>query len=308
MPTQWTTADIPALRDRIAVVTGANRGLGFEIARGLAGAGATVILACREPGKAQAAVAELRRQTRAARLETIALDLADLSSVRRFAEEFSARHPKLDLLCNNASAIMVSQGKTRDGFEMHMGVNHLGHFALTGLLLERLRSAPQARVVSTSSMSHRMTAGLRLDDFNLERVSYKPMDAYGRSKLAVLLFAFEFDRRARKAGLPVLSVAAHPGYANTNPDFGGFFMRRMTALMAQPPAMGALPALYAATNPNVVSGEHYGPGGFKELRGYPVKVACAPSARDTQAASQLWTLSETLTGVKYLSDSSGGRG
>lgn len=300
MPQKWTLADLPRLDDRLAVVTGANRGLGLEISAGLAGAGATVVMACRDAAKAQAAAAEIRRRVPRARLELMSLDLADLASVRRFAGELSARLPRLDILCNNGSAIMVPLGKTRDGFETHIGTNHLGHFALTGLLLERLQAAPAARVVNTSSMAHKLTQGLNLDDLHFERRPYKEMDAYGQSKLASLSYTFELDRRLRRAALPVKSVAAHPGWSNTNPDKGSALMRWSNALMAQPAAMGALPSLYAAAAPEVQGGEYFGPGGFQELRGYPARAASSEQARDPALAARLWALSEQLTGVKYL--------
>jgi NAD(P)-dependent dehydrogenase (short-subunit alcohol dehydrogenase family) len=300
MAQRWTLADMPRLDDRIALVTGANRGLGLEISAGLAGAGATVVLACRDPARAQAAAAEVRRRVPQARLETMPLDLAELASVRRFAEDFAARFPRLDILCNNASAIMVPLQRTRDGFETHIGVNHLGHFALTGLLLPRLQATPGARIVNTASMAHRLTKGLDLDDLHFERRPYKEMDAYGQSKLATLLYTAELSRRLRRAGSPVIAAAAHPGWSNTNPDYGGPMMRLSNALFAQPPATGALPALYAASAADVQSDDYLGPGGFKELRGHPVKVGRSAQAQDAALAGRLWQRSEALTGVRYL--------
>lgn len=300
MPQKWTLAELPRLEGRTAVVTGANRGLGLEIAAGLAGAGASMVLACRDAAKAEGAVAEIRRRVPQARLAVVTLDLADLASVRRCARLLGERYPVLDLLCNNGSAIMVPQGKTRDGFETHIGTNHLGHFALTGLLLDSLRRAPAARVVNTSSMAHKLTKGLNLDDLHFERRPYKEMDAYGQSKLAVLSYTFELDRRLRGAGAPVLAVAAHPGWSNTNPDQGNAVMRFFNGLIAQSAAMGALPSLYAAAAPGVKGGEYYGPGGFKELGGYPAPAAASDQARDAELGSRLWARSEMLTGVQYL--------
>ncbi|TXH03224.1 MAG: SDR family NAD(P)-dependent oxidoreductase [Nevskiaceae bacterium] len=299
MTRKWTQADMPSLRGQRAIVTGANRGLGFEITAGLAAAGADVILACRDERKAETAIDALRRRVPNAALAAMSLDLADLASVRRFAQAFAGRHDRLDLLVNNASAIMVPLQQTRDGFEMHLGSNHLGPYALTGLLMPQLLAAPSARIVNTSSMAHRLTPGIDFDDLHFERTAYKEMDAYGRSKLATLLFTFELDRRLRKAALPARAVAAHPGYTATNTDLGNWFMRLMTRLIAQPPAMGALPALYAATAPAVQGGDYYGPGGFKELGGYPAKVDCRPEARDPQLAARLWAVSEALSGVTY---------
>ncbi len=300
MPQKWTLAELPRLDHRIAVVTGANRGLGLEISAGLAGAGATVVMACRDPQKAQAAAAEVRRRAPQAKLEIMPLDLADLASVRRFAQDFNARFARLDILCNNGSAIMVPPGKTRDGFETHIGTNHLGHFVLTGLLLDKLKATPGSRVVNTSSMAHRLTKGLKLDDLHFERRPYKEMDAYGQSKLASLSYTFELDRRLRRAGMPVIAVAAHPGWSNTNPDKGSALMRLSNSIMAQSAAMGALPSLYAAAAPGVQSGDYFGPGGFKELRGYPAKAGSSDEARDPQLAARLWGQSEQLTATHYL--------
>ena len=300
MPQKWTLAEMPRLDDKVAVVPGANRGLGLEICVGLAGAGATVVMACRNPQRAEAAVQEIRRRVPGARLEVMSLDLADLGSVRHFAQEFNARFTRLDILCNNGSAILVPLQKTRDGFETHIGTNHLGHFALTGLLLDKLKLTPGSRVVNTSSMAHRLTKGLKLDDLHFERRPYKEMDAYGQSKLASLLYTFELDRRLRRAGLDIAATAAHPGWSNTNPDQGTALMRWANSFMAQPAAMGALPSLYAATAPAVQGGDYLGPGGFKELRGYPAKVGSSEEAQNPELAARLWARSELLTGTKYL--------
>ena len=289
-----------SLSGKVAIVTGANRGLGLEIATALAKGGATVVLACRDAAKAGAAAEQIRRSVPGAALEPMVLDLAELASIRRFAAAYAARFPKLDLLVNNASAILVPRSATRDGFEMHMGVNHLGTFALTGLLLDRLGAAGAARVVNTSSLAHRMAKHFDIDDLQYRNGPYREMEAYGRSKLATLLFTFELDRRLKRAGLPVIAVAAHPGWSNTNPDRGGFLMRLMNDLMAQAPAQGAAPAIHAATMPDVQGGDFFGPGGLQELRGSPRRVEARPEARDAALAAQLWERSERLTGVKYL--------
>ena len=300
MGNQWTLADMPRLDGKLALVTGANRGLGLEIVVGLAGAGARVIMACRDAQKADKAIAEVQRRVPGAEVEAMTLDLANLKSVQEFSYAFCNKFKSLDLLINNASAILVPLQKTNDGFEMHIGTNHLGPFVLTALLLDLLRATPGSRIVNTGSMSHRLTPGIDFDDLNFSRKPYKEMDAYGKSKLATLMFTFELDRRLRKAECDVIAIAAHPGYTATNPDYGNFFMRLMTRLMAQPPAMGALPALYAATSPDVVGGDYIGPDGFKELKGYPKKVDCRPEAKDPKLTSKLWSLSEQLTAVKYL--------
>lgn len=298
--TRWTSADLPRLDGRLALVTGANRGLGLEIVRALGRAGAQVVLACRDIRKGQDAIDTLRAEGLQSPLEAHALDLGDLASVRAFAQTFAKQQARIDLLFNNASAILVPQGRTRDGFETHLGTNHLGHFALTGLLLPQLQAAPAARIVNTASLAHRLTPGLDLDDPHFERRPYKDMDAYGASKLAALLYTFELQRRLAAAGAPIIATAAHPGYAATNTDLGGFFMRLATRLFAQPAHQGAWPALYAATASDVRGGEYFGPGGYKELGGHPARVDCQPEARDAQLASRLWSLSEQLTGVRYL--------
>ncbi|WP_043114970.1 oxidoreductase [Solimonas soli] len=296
----WCRSDIPSLAGRTALVTGANRGLGREIATALAAAGATVIAGCRDLARMDATIAAIRTAQPRADLVALPVDLADLSSVRAFAAEVAARWPRLDILCHNAAAIMVPQGRTRDGFETHLGTNHVAPFALTGLLLETLQRAPAARVVNTGSLAHRMTAGLDLDDAAYERRAYREMDAYGASKLAALAFTFELDRRLRRAGSSVIAVAAHPGYSATNDDAGGFFMRLATRLFAQAPAIGALPALYAATAPEARGGDYIGPAGFKELRGAPRRVEASDAARDPALGERLWAWSERASGVRYL--------
>jgi NAD(P)-dependent dehydrogenase (short-subunit alcohol dehydrogenase family) len=299
MARKWTAADIPSQQGKLAAVTGANRGLGLEIAVALAGAGAHLVIATRDAAKGADTVEAIVRQAPDAKIDALTLDQADLASVRRFAEQFLARFDRLDLLVNNASAILVPQSKTRDGFEMHFGVNHLGSFALTGLLIDRLMATPDARIVNTSSTAHRMVKGLDLADLNSETIPYKEMQAYGKSKLAALLFTAELDRRLRKAGSDVKAVAAHPGYSNTSPK-GGFLMRLATDIFAQPAAMGALPQLYAATALDVDGNDYIGPGGPAEMRGYPAKVDRTAAAKDQGAAERLWQISEELTGVRYL--------
>jgi NAD(P)-dependent dehydrogenase (short-subunit alcohol dehydrogenase family) len=294
---KWSVAQMPSQAGRTAVVTGANRGLGFEIAAALAQAGAQVVLACRDTGKGEAAAQGIRARAPQARVEVMAYDQASLQSIRRFAADLKAQHPRIDLLVNNASAILVPRGATADGFEMHMGVNHLGSFALTGLLLEAL--APDGRVVNTASLAHRMCKGFDVEDLGFGKGEYGEMEAYGRSKLATLLFTFELDRRLRARGSAVVAVAAHPGWSNTNPDRGGFFMRLANSIFAQSPARGAAPALYAATMPDVRGGEYFGPGGPGEMGGAPARVKARPEADDPALAARLWKKSEALTGVRY---------
>lgn len=300
MGTYRSAADIPDQRGKLALITGGNRGLGYQIADALAARGMRLVLACRDVAKGEAAAAELRRRHPGAQVEATELDVADLASIRRFADAFRAQHARLDLLVHNAAAILAPQGLTKDGFELHLGTNHFGPFALTGLLLDALNAATAARVLNMASLAHRLTPGLDPDDLGLQRRPYKDMDAYGRSKLAALLFTFELDRRLKRAGSRALAVTAHPGYSATNLELGNFFMRLATRLFAQSPAMGALPALYAATAPEVRGGEYYGPGGYKELGGAPKRVSARPEASDPVLAERLWALSERLTGIRYL--------
>lgn len=283
---------------RVAIVTGANRGLGLELVKALSARGATVVMACRDVAAGLAQADALQRAQPAAALQVVRLDLADLGSVRCFAESMQARFARIDLLLHNAAAILVPKALTRDGFEMHLGVNHLGAFALTAQLLPLMRDVPGARLVSFGSLAHRLTKGLDFADPHYAHSAYTPMDAYGRSKLAAMSFAFELDRRLRAAGLPLRALAAHPGYAATNPDLGGLFMRLSTRLFAQPPAMGTLPALQAALAADAEGGDYYGPGGFKELSGAPVKVQARAEAHDRALAARLWTWSEQATGLR----------
>jgi NAD(P)-dependent dehydrogenase (short-subunit alcohol dehydrogenase family) len=234
------------------------------------------------------------------------MDLSDLSSVRAAAQQVRDAHPRLDLLVNNAGVMATPYGKTRDGFEMQFGTNHLGHFALTGLLFDSLLAAPAARVVTISSLTHRRGT-LPIEDLHWEKQPYSRAGGYARSKLANLMFALELDRRLRKRGDSMLSVAAHPGYAATNIGFGGssktsLFGRLITignAVLAQPAALGALPTLYAATADGVQGGEYFGPDGPLQFRGYPVRVQGSPRSRDAALAAQLWSASEQMTGVRF---------
>jgi NAD(P)-dependent dehydrogenase (short-subunit alcohol dehydrogenase family) len=308
---KWTAADIPSLTGKTAIVTGANSGLGLETSAGLAAAGARVVMACRDPGRGASALAQVQGRAPGTQVELMPLDLADLGSVRRFAQEFVRNHPRLDILCNNAGVMALPHQKTRDGFEMQIGTNHLGHFALTGLLLDSLTAAPGARIVNVASLAHRWATGFDPDDLHFERRPYKKWVAYSYSKLANLLFTFELARRLDKSAPRVVAAAAHPGYSATNLQFvgpaqensaiGRFFMQIGNVLFGQPASMGALPTLYAATMPDVASGDYLGPGGFREIKGHPRKVGCRRDARDPALAARLWAASEKATGVRYLS-------
>jgi NAD(P)-dependent dehydrogenase (short-subunit alcohol dehydrogenase family) len=303
MNDKWTAADILDQRGRIAVVTGANSGIGFVAARELARAGARVVLAVRNAEKGAEAAREISAAVPGAEVEVGSLDLGSLESVRGFAEWFGREHEGLDLLINNAGVMAPPRQVTADGFELQFGTNHLGHFALTGLLLGRMEGREDARVVTVSSGAHRM-GRINFDDLQGEG-RYGRWSAYGQSKLANLLFAFELDRRLRAAGSSVKSLAAHPGYAATNlqsaaaPQPDRLFMAVTNRVLAQSPEMGALPLLYAATYPGLEGGTYVGPDGLFEQRGYPKPVGSSAAARDEGAARKLWEASEGLTGVLF---------
>jgi NAD(P)-dependent dehydrogenase (short-subunit alcohol dehydrogenase family) len=301
----WTEADVPGQSGRTAVVTGANSGLGFETSRVLAERGAAVVLACRDLGKGKDAAARISAVVPEARLSTVRLDLGSLASIREAAEELRAGHERLDLLINNAGLMAPLQRRTTpDGFELQMGTNHLGHFALTGLLLPALLAVSRPRVVTVSSLAHSFGA-LDLDD--LQSVAgYTPQRSYGNSKLANLLFALELQRRSDAAGSNLVSTAAHPGLAATglvtNPD--GMGSARTVRLLApfnhvvsQSAAAGARPTLFAATLAE--PGSYTGPKLFREWRGAPGPARVSASAADPVVAAELWDVSTELTGVHY---------
>jgi len=297
MPTNWTAENIPDLTGKVAIVTGANSGIGYEMARALARKQATVILACRNKDKGEAAVRQIDQEYPAARAELMQLDLSDLAAVRRFADEFARHYQRLDMLINNAGIMEIPFGKTADGFELQFGTNHLGHFALTDLLLDFSLHTPQARIVTVSSIVHRF-GSIDFDNLNGEK-RYSRSGAYAQSKLANLLFTYELHRRFEGAGVDTMAIAAHPGWTATNLQTHSLMYRTLNPFMAQKPKMGALPALYAATAPDVQGGDYYGPRGWQELRGYPAKVQSSGRSHDTAVAAKLWTVSETLTGVRY---------
>lgn len=309
---KWTEQDIPDLTGKTVLVTGANSGLGFATARALAARGALVVLGCRDAGKAKAAMAAIGALVPKAKLEFLPGDLSDQCAVRKAAEQFKSRHARLDIQVNNAGVMTLPYGKTRDGFEMLFGTNYLGHFALTGHLFDLTRETPGARIVTITSLSERV-GNLPLDDLNWERSRYSKRGAYARSKLANLVFALELDRRLRQAGIDTLSVAAHPGYSATNIVYGGgqgraslmrgvwnLMARIGNTLLAQPAERGALPQLYAATMPEVKSGDYIGPDALFEFRGWPTQVKPSRRALDEELGRGLWDKSQELTGIKFL--------
>jgi NAD(P)-dependent dehydrogenase (short-subunit alcohol dehydrogenase family) len=295
----WGAADIPDQTGRVAVITGANSGIGLEAARYLAARGAHVVLACRDEGKSRAAAERITGELADVQVDTLGLDLSSLDSVRTTAAEIRERYPRLDLLVNNAGVMMPPYGRTADGFELQFGTNHLGHFALTGLVLPSLLAVPGSRVVTVSSNGHKV-GKIRFDDLQWER-RYRRMGAYAQSKLANLLFTYELQRRLAAAEDPTIAVAAHPGTSDTA------LVRHMPAFAQvgsrlvpnQSAVMGALPAVRAATDPAAAGGDYYGPAGLGEFAGPPRLVKSSSRSHDETAARRLWAVSEELTGVTF---------
>jgi NAD(P)-dependent dehydrogenase (short-subunit alcohol dehydrogenase family) len=298
---KWTTDDIPDQTGRVAVITGANTGLGYETARALAEHGAHVVLAVRNLDKGKDAAARITAASPSAGVALQELDLTSLDSIRAAARQLRSDHDRIDLLVNNAGVMYTPKSTTKDGFELQFGTNHLGHFALTGLLLDRLLPVAGSRIVTVSSIGHRIRADIHFDDLQWEH-SYNRVSAYGQAKLANLLFTYELQRRLALHGTTI-AAAAHPGGSNTE------LMRNLPPLVArvsavieplfQDPAMGALPSLRAATDPAVVGGQYFGPDGFAQTRGYPKVVASSRKSHDVDRQRRLWAVSEELTGVVY---------
>ena len=298
---KWNTADIPDQTGRTAVITGANTGLGYETAAALAAKGAHVVLAVRNLDKGNAAADRIVKATPTASVAVQELDLTSLDSIRAAADELKSRHDSIDLLINNAGVMFTPRSTTKDDFELQFGTNHLGHFAFTGLLLDRVLAVPGSRVVTVSSLGHRFARrGIRFDDLQWQR-EYSRVGAYGQAKLANLMFTYELQRRLQ--GSTTIAVAAHPGGSRTEltrnlPPLVGAATRLVEPLF-QGADMGALPTLRAATDPAVLGGQYFGPDGFAELQGYPKVVASSDVSHDVDAQHRLWTISEQLTGVVY---------
>ena len=306
MSEKWTEADIPDQAGRTALITGANSGIGYEAARALAQHGANVVLGCRDRTKADEAVSKIAATEPSGSTEILEMDLADLKSVENAAREFLAGHDRLDILVNNAGLMATPAQRTTQGFEMQLGVNHLGHFAFTSHLLEVILKSGPARIVNISSQGHR-PGRINFNNLNWER-NYSPWRAYFQSKLANLLFTRELQRRLTDADAEAIAVAAHPGGSETNlghENPGGILNNLMHAsrpfsrLVNQSAAMGALPTLRAATAPDVQANDYFGPDGFSQLRGHPVKVGRSSRAQDDETARRLWDVSLELTGVTY---------
>jgi len=302
---KWTTADIPDQTGRTAVITGANTGLGYETAAALAAKGAQVVIAVRNLDKGKDAARRIKQATPGADVAVQELDLSSLDSVRSAADELRSTHDVIDLLINNAGVMMTPKSTTKDGFELQFGTNHLGHFALTNLLLDRVLAAPGSRIVTVSSTGHRFARGIRFDDLQWDR-DYSRVGAYGQAKLANLMFTYELQRRLSsnpRPGTDTIAVAAHPGGSNTELMRNlPVAIRGVGALLTplfQGPDMGALPTLRAATDPGVLGGQYFGPDGFAEQRGYPKIVASTTASHDFAAQRRLWAVSEELTKVEY---------
>ena len=298
----WDIDTVKSQTGRVAVVTGANSGLGLETAKALAAKGCTVVMACRSVAKAESARANIAQSAPGAKLDCMALDLGSLKSVRAFAKAFGAKYTRLDLLINNAGIMMPPYALSEDGFESQLAANYLGHFALTGLLLPTINATHGARIVSLSSLAHNW-GGIRLDDPQFKN-GYNKRAAYGQSKLACLMFAYELQRRLSRTGSATLSVAAHPGVSATNlfqhlPKIAQVFAP-LTEFVFQGAKDGAQPTLYAALGTDIAGGDFVGPSHMMQMRGAPRKVGSNRASRDSAVATALWTLSEQLTGVRFL--------
>src|SRR5277367_234877 len=299
----WTADDMPDLSGKTIVVTGANSGIGLEAAREFARKHADVVLACRDLGKARTAAADITSSAPGAKVDVMELDLSNLASVRGFSDAFHLQRQTLHVLCNNAGVMAIPYRQTADGFEMQFGTNHLGHFALTGLLLNNLLPVRGSRVVTVSSTGHRIRAAIHFDDLHWEH-GYDRYAAYGQSKLANLLFTYELQRRLADHRKNTIAVAAHPGASSTElgrnvPTLIKPLFAVAGGLLFQGAAMGALPTLRAATDPDVEGAQYYGPDGLGEQRGHPKLVSSSAQSHDEDLQRRLWTVSEELTGVTY---------
>ena len=308
LPMTWTENEVPDESGRVAIVTGSNTGLGYDTARVLAARGASVVMAVRDTAKGDAAAARIRKLSPAADVTVHKLDLGSLASVRAAGAELAAAYPRIDLLINNAGVMYPPKQTTADGFELQFGTNHLGHFTLTGLLLNNMLGVDGSRVVAVASIAHNIRAKIDFADLQWEHRRYDRVAAYGQSKLANLLFTYDLQRRlaaaAKTQGAKTLAVAAHPGVAATElvrhvPGASLPGVNWLSGRLLNTSELGALPTLRAATDPAVQGGQYWGPDGFKELRGYPKLVTSSAQSHDTAIQERLWSVSEELTGVTY---------
>jgi NAD(P)-dependent dehydrogenase (short-subunit alcohol dehydrogenase family) len=304
MSAKWTAADVGDQTGRVAIITGSNTGIGFGAAAVLAAKGAHTVLAVRNLDKGKAAVARIKAASPNANVTLQQLDLTSLENIRKAADNLRSDFPRIDLLINNAGVMYTDKASTKDGFELQFGTNHLGHFALTGLLLDNLLGVDGSRVVTVSSVGHRIRAKIHFDDLNLDR-NYNRIVAYGQSKLANLLFTYELARRLKAKSAPTIATAAHPGASDTEllrnmpggiRQVSQFFWSNF---IAQDADMGAEPTLRAAADPGAQNGQYFGPGGFGEQKGHPKVVASSAQSHDEAIQRRLWTVSEELTGVAF---------
>jgi NAD(P)-dependent dehydrogenase (short-subunit alcohol dehydrogenase family) len=295
---KWTMEKISVQKGKIAIVTGSSSGIGYETARVLANKNAKVIIAVRNLEKGKVAEEKIRAQYKDADITVMELDLANLKSVRTFAENYKKQYKQLDLLINNAGVMMPPYSKTEDGFELQFGTNHLGHFALTGLLFDLIKNTLNSRIVNVSSAAHKY-GNLNLQDLNWEKRKYKPMNSYGDSKIANMYFTYKLGRKLEQNGKNPIVAAAHPGWTATELQRHAGLFNFLNNFFAQDTTMGALPTLLAAVGDDVKSGDYFGPSGFMEMRGYPKKVESNELSKNEEIAQKLWDVSEELTGVRF---------
>jgi len=305
--TKWTEKNLPDLTGKTIIITGANSGIGFSTTKYMSAKGATVIMACRNPEKAKKALQSIKNENPGVKLEFIPLDLSSLASIEKFAEAFKEKYPSLDILINNAGMCQTPELKTKDGFEMQIGVNHLGHYALTGRLMDRLMSTKDSRVVTMSSMNH--VQGTMIFDNLFLTGEYHQMKAYEQSKLANLLFAYELSRKLAQTGANIESIAAHPGFVKSNIMKSNEHTQRSFSfslmfnifdlLLAMTPDMGSLGIMRAATDGTLKNGQYVGPTKMGGFRGFPELLESSEASHNEDDAKRLWEISEELTGVKY---------
>jgi NAD(P)-dependent dehydrogenase (short-subunit alcohol dehydrogenase family) len=295
---KWNAENISNQKGKVAIVTGSSSGIGFEAARVLAGKDATVIIAVRNLEKGKTAAQKINNEFENADLHILELDLANLESVKNFAEDFKKEYSHLDLLINNAGVMIPPYSKTADGFELQFGTNHLGHFALTGRLLDILINTENSKIVNVSSMAHKQ-GNLDFDDLNWEKRKYSAWKAYGDSKIANLYFTFKLDKKLKENNLKIITTAAHPGWTSTELQRHSGLIAFFNSFASQDISMGALPTLRAAIDAEAKGGEYFGPKGFMEIRGYPIKVDSNDLSKDEKIAKKLWEVSQELTGVRF---------